>query len=134
MTDTPLSFGTKDASLTGVAVILTNKTARVGGRVTDAAGRPATDYTVVVFSTSADRWYQGSRFFTFTRPKPDGSFAIAGLPPAEYYVAAVDWMQGNEGFGEWQDPKFLNALAPRATRVVLSEGQSISVALRLIVR
>jgi hypothetical protein len=134
VTDTALSFGTKDASLSGVEVILTNKTGRVGGSVTDAAGRPAKDYTVVVFSTSADRWYQGSRFFTFTRPKSDGSFAIAGLPSAEYYVAAVDWMQGSEGFGEWQDPTFLNALAPRATRVVLSEGPSISVALRLIVR
>jgi protocatechuate 3,4-dioxygenase beta subunit len=134
VTDTPLSFGTKEASLSGVEVILTNRAARVGGRVTDAAGRPVTDYTVVVFATSADRWYQGSRFFNFSRPKPDGTFEIAGLPPAEYYVAAVDWMQGREGFGEWQDPKFLNALAPRATRVGLSEGQSMSVVLRLIVR
>jgi hypothetical protein len=134
VTDTPLSFGTKEASLTGVEIVLTNKTGRVGGRVTDAAGRPATDYTVVVFSTSADRWYQGSRFFNFTRPRPDGSFTVAGLPPAEYYVAAVDWMQGNEGFGEWQDPKFLNAIAPRGARVILAEGQSISVTLRLIVR
>jgi carboxypeptidase family protein len=134
VTDTALSFGTKDASLTGVEVILTNKAARVGGSVTDAAGRPATDYTVVVFATAADRWYQGSRFFNFTRPTADGTFTIAGLPPAEYYVAAVDWMQGNDGFGEWQDPTFLNAIASRASRVVLSEGQSMSVALRLIVR
>src|SRR4051794_6110986 len=134
VTDTALSFGTKDASLTNVDVILTNKAARVGGSVIDAAGRPATDYTVVVFATAADRWYQGSRFFSFTKPRADGTFTIAGLPPAEYYVAAVDWMQGNEGYGEWQDPKFLEAIAPRANRVVLGEGQSMSVALRLIVR
>jgi hypothetical protein len=50
------------------------------------------------------------------------------------HVAAVDWMRGNEGFGEWQEPKFLNAMAPRATRVILTEGQSLSIALRLIVR
>jgi hypothetical protein len=78
MKDTPLSFGTKDESLTSVDVILTSKAAGLAGSVTDAAGRPATDYTVLVFSTSADRWYQGSRFFTFTRPKTDGRFAIAG--------------------------------------------------------
>jgi protocatechuate 3,4-dioxygenase beta subunit len=134
VTDTPLAFGMKEASLAGVEIVLTNKTARVSGRVTDASGRPAADYTVVVFSPSADRWYQGSRFFSFTRPKPDGSFAIAGLPQAEYYVAAVDWMQGNEGFGEWQDPKLLNELAPHATRVILAESQSLSVTLKLIVR
>jgi protocatechuate 3,4-dioxygenase beta subunit len=134
VTDTPLSFGTKEASLTGVEIVLTNKAGRVGGGVTDASGRPVTDYTVVVFSTSADRWYQGSRFFNFTKPRSDGSFTVAGLPPAEYYVAAVDWMQGNEGFGEWQDPNFLNAIAPRAARVIFSEGQSVSLTLRLIVR
>ena len=75
-----------------------------------------------------------AQFLNFTRRKPDGTFAIAGLPAAEYYVAAVDRMQGNEGFGEWQDPAFLNAIAPRASWVILSEGQSASVTLRLIVR
>ena len=59
---------------------------------------------------------------------------IGNLPPGEYYVAAVDWMQGTEGFGEWQDPAFLNAIAPRATRVTLTEGQAVSITPRLIVR
>jgi len=50
-----------------------------------------------VFATRADPWYQESRFFTFTRPKVDGTFAVTDLPSGEYYVAAVDWLQGTEG-------------------------------------
>jgi protocatechuate 3,4-dioxygenase beta subunit len=134
ITDEPLSFGTKDESLTDVEVVLTDKSAGVTGNVTDARGRPAPDYTVIVFATHADRWYQGSRFFTFTRPKADGTFAVADLPPGDYYVAAVDRLQGSEGFGEWQDPAFLESIAPRARRLTLADGQLASVALRLIVR
>jgi len=42
--------------------------------------------------------------------------------------------RGTEGFGEWQDPAFLNLLAPRATSVTLAEGQAVSMTPRLIVR
>jgi hypothetical protein len=134
VTDEPLSFGTKDESLQDVEIVLTNTVCGVAGRVTDARGQTVADYTVVVFAINADRWYQGSRFFTFTRPKMDGTFAVADLPPAEYYVAAVDRLQGTEGSGEWQDPAFLESIAPRAMRVTLAEGQMAAVAPRLIVR
>ena len=87
-----------------------------------------------MYSTDPDRWYYGSRFVNFTRPRPDGTFAISGLPPGEYYVAAVDRMRGTEANGEWQDPELLQSLAPRASRVTLSEGQELPVDLRLIVR
>lgn len=123
VTDEPLSFGTKDESLTDIEIVLTNKVSGITGSVTDARGQVVTDYTVIVFAANADRWYQGSRFFTFTRPKADGTFAVTDLPSSEYYVAAVDWLQGTEGFGEWQDPALLKSIAPRATRVTLADGQ-----------
>ena len=134
ITDEPLSFGTKDESLTDVEVVLTDKGAGITGSVADARARPATDYTVIVFATHADRWYQGSRFFTFTRPKADGTFAVTDLPSGEYYVAAVDWLLGTEGFREWQDPAFLKSIAPRATRLTLADGQVAAVTPRLIIR
>jgi hypothetical protein len=134
VTDEPLSFGTKDESLQDVEIVLTNTVCGIAGRVMDARGQTVSDYTVVVFAINADRWYQGSRFFTFTRPKMDGTFAAADLPPADYYVAAVDRLQGTEGSGEWQDPAFLESIAPRATRVTLADGQMAAVAPRLIVR
>jgi hypothetical protein len=120
--------------MTDVEVVLTNSESGVTGRVADARGQAVTDYTVVAFATSADRWYQGSRFLAFTRPKMDGAFEIAGLPPGQYYVAAVDRLQGTAGFGEWQDPAFLESMAPRATRVTVTDGQLTAVAPRLIVR
>jgi protocatechuate 3,4-dioxygenase beta subunit len=134
ITDEPLSFGTKDESLADVEVVLTNSESGVTGRVADARGQVVTDYTVVAFATSADRWYQGSRFLGFTRPKMDGAFEIAGLPPGQYYVAAVDRLQGTAGFGEWQDPVFLESIAPRAARVTVTDGQLTAVTPRLIVR
>ncbi len=134
VTDEPLPFGTKDESLTNVEIVLTNRISGIAGSVIDARGHAVTDYTVIVFATRADRWYQGSRFFTFTRPKVDGTFAVTDLPSGEYYVAAVDWLQGTEGFGEWQDPAFLESIAPRATRVTLADGQVAAVTARLIIR
>jgi len=80
-----------------LTVVLTNRISGIAGSVTDARGHAVTDYTVIVCATRADRWYQGSRFFTFTRPKVDGTFAVTDLPSGEYYVAAVDWLQGTEG-------------------------------------
>jgi hypothetical protein len=131
VTDTPLSFGKAQESLTDVEIVLTNRPARIGGRVTDARGQTAADYTVIVFATDAARWYQGSRFFKLAGPQPDGTFTIGNLPPGEFSVAAVDWIESS---AEWQDPAFLNAIASRATTVTLGEGQSVTVTPRLIVR
>jgi hypothetical protein len=134
VTDEPLSFGTKDESLTDVEIELRNNAAGITGRVTDARSQPVTDYTAVVLATTANRWYQGSRFLAFTRPKKEGTFSVTDLPGGEYYVAAVDRLRGTEGFGEWQDPAFLESIATNATRVTLTEGQLISVTQQLIVR
>jgi hypothetical protein len=134
VTDDVIALGTRQESLTDVEVVLTNRGPSIMGTVTDGQDRPVTDYTVVAFATDEQRWYQRSRFMNFTRPKRDGSFTVAGLAPGEYYVAAVDSLQGAEGWGEWQDPDFLRSIAPSATRVTLGDGQPASVALRLIAR
>ena len=134
VTDEPLSFGRQDESLSDVEIVLTNRAASIGGVVADARGQPAAGCAVIVFATDADRWYQGSRFLTFTRVRSDGTFDVANLPAGDYYAAAVDWMQGNESYGEWQDPAFLTSITPRAARVLLADGQAMSVTPRLIVR
>ena len=104
------------------------------GSVSDHQGGLLTDYTVVAFATDPQRWYQRSRFMNVARPNHDGTFVVSGLSPGEYYVAAVDSLQHAEGWGEWQDPDFLRTIATRATRVTLGEGQSVSLALRVIAR
>jgi hypothetical protein len=134
ITDTPLPFGTKDESLTNVEVVVTNRGAELTGTVSDARSQPTTDYTVIVFATDPRRWYARSRFMTFARPGPDGGFAVRGLPPAEYFVVAVDRMQGTAGSGEWQDPAFLDSMVSRARRTTLTGGQKLAVSLRLVTR
>ena len=134
ITDEPVSLGKPQESLTEVEIVLTTTPARISGRVSDARGEPTTDFTVIGFATDPYRWYQRSRFLNVAQPKDDGTFELAGLPPGEYFVAAVDWMQGNESAGEWQDPVFLQGIEPRATRVTVAEGQLVSLALPLIVR
>jgi protocatechuate 3,4-dioxygenase beta subunit len=130
ITDTPVTFGSKDQSLTDVEIVVTNRAAEVSGSVTDERGRPNADYAVIVFSTNQERWSRESRFLKYTRPSQDGSFVVRGLPPAAYFVAAVDWVQGNE----WQDPTFLQSLTARATRISLSDGQRVLVSPKLIAR
>jgi hypothetical protein len=130
VTDMPLPFGTAAQSLTDLEVVLTDRVSELSGNVTDRRGRPATDYTVTVFATDRDSWTPASRFLTTARPGPHGIFTVTGLPPGEYFVAAVDRMVD----GEWQDPDVLESVIPGAMRVTLTEGQRLSVSPRLIAR
>ena len=134
VTDTPLPFGTNDQSLKDVEILLTNQVTQLDGGVTDAAGRPVTRYHALVFSTDKDRWYEGSRFQTLLTGQRDGTFFWAGLPPGDYYVAAVDWLQADEVTEGWKDPALLESVSRAASRVTLTEGQKSSVSLKLIPR
>jgi hypothetical protein len=134
VTDEALSFGRDDESLSGIEVVLTSRAGSVAGRATDDRGQPAADFAAIVFSTEPEHWYQGSRFLGFSRAAADGSFTVANLPAGNYYVAAVSDVAGNANYGDWQDPDVLAALAPRATRMFLADGQAASVTLRVIVR
>jgi protocatechuate 3,4-dioxygenase beta subunit len=134
VTDTPLPFGTRDESLSDVIVVLTNQVTQLSVVVTDARGAPPADCTVLIFSSSRDRWYPGSRFF---RRSPDGravsNFGFMSLPPGDYYVAAVTGMPVlREGADAWQDPEVLESLTSRATRTTLAEGQKLSLNLRVV--
>jgi carboxypeptidase family protein len=134
VTDTPLMFGRPNQSLDDVEIVVTNRSASVSGTASDLRGQPLTDYTVIVFAVNKERWYRESRLLKYAIAEPDGSFSIRGLPAAEYFVAAVDWMEPTPGFGDWQDPEILEALARRATRVTLKDAQRVQLALKVIPR
>ena len=57
-TDTPLSFGAANQSLTDVEVVLTRRVTEVGGRIADDRGKPVADARVVVFAADSDLWYR----------------------------------------------------------------------------
>lgn len=132
VTDQALVFGTKDQSVNDLQVVLTNRPTAVEGIVSDAQGRPARECLVVAFPTDRElRTYQ-SRYLDRSVCQQDGSFIIRRLPPGQYLLAAIAWRSNDNG--EAQDPQLLEALAPRATRVILLEGQRLLLSLRQLAR
>ena len=129
-----MMFGRPNQSLDDVEIVVTNRASSIAGTVSDAKSQPVADYVVIAFSTDRDRRYRESRFLKYTLAEPDGSFTVRGLPAGDYFVAAVDWMQPSPGFGEWQDPEILDALSRRASRVTLTDGQRVQLALKLVPR
>ena len=67
------------------------------------------------------------------RPAQDGTFRVEGLPPGDYWFAAVDRVD-TANAGEWQNPEFLETLVSRASRIVLAAGETHRTTLRVIRR
>ena len=134
LADTPFDFGL-DGTFSDIEVVVATTGATVMGRVTDDRAAPVADYGVHVFSTFRDRWFTGSRWVKTARPTQDGSFRVDGLPPGDYWVAAIGRIEGTPGGGVLPpDPQLLESLSSRATRITLGEGQSRDLMLRLTPR
>ena len=114
-------------------MVVADSAGTIAGRVTNADGQVPDDFRVVVFSTNRARWFVWSPYVRMTGgPDADDGFSVGSLPPGEYFVAAVDALDGDGDSGEWQNPDFLERLALTATRVTLAERQRLVTSLRLI--
>ena len=132
--DTPFDFGLEGEAFRDVEVVLSNNSASLSGAVTDDTGNPVSDYGVVVFSTDRAQWFRSSSRVTLARPNQTGAYAVDSLPPGDYFVVAVDRIDGTPGAGEWQSPALLDALSSRAIRITVTEGETRTSTLRLIKR
>jgi len=61
------------------------------------------------------------------RPGTDGRFTISGLPPGEYYIAALTEFDN----ADISDAGFLEAIAKAAIKITLAEGEMKSQDLKL---
>jgi hypothetical protein len=113
-------------SVSSVRVVLTSRPSYLRGGLTDEKRQPA-EGTIVVFPEESSRWREGSRGVRSARPDQNGEFSIKGLPPGNYLIAALDYVQD----GQWNDPEFLEGLKARAERVSLAESESKRVDLTL---
>jgi len=113
---------------------LAQEGATISGHVTDSTATPIGRYSVIVFATDRSKWSTASRFLRLARPAEDGSFEVASLPPGEYWVAAVDPVDGTDVSGDWLKPESLEKLSFRARRVTLAERERHMTVLRLIRR
>jgi Carboxypeptidase regulatory-like domain len=127
-----VSFGAAAQTVNGNATVRSPAGGSIAGHVTDAHSTPIDTYTVIVFPTDRKAWSADSRVVKFARPAPDGGFEVAGLPPGEYWVAAVDAIQSNQGVDEWTKPEVLEKLSVRATRVAVADRGRYMTVLRVI--
>jgi hypothetical protein len=61
------------------------------------------------------------------RPNQEGRFSIKGLPPEEYYLIALDYLEA----GEEGDPEQHEKWKTNATRVTLADGEPKTLTLKL---
>ncbi len=103
----------------GVVLTYTDRPSELTGVVQDAAGRPAADYSVMVFAADRAFWTPQSRRIRSARPDQEGKYTLRNLPAGEYLVvAALDVEQD-----EWFDPSFLQRVAPSAIRIAIADGE-----------
>jgi hypothetical protein len=126
ITDTGMEFK-EGQQVGGIDIVLTQRVTDVSGTVQDSRGKPVTDFVVVAFSPDSGKWGYMTRYVRTVRPNQEGRFSLKGLPPDEYYVIALDYLeQGEEG-----DPEQLEKWKGNATRVTLADGEPKSLTLKL---
>lgn len=106
-------------NITDAVVTFTDVTQSVSGALQDPTGRPAPDYTIVVFAADPAYWQPQARRISTARPGTDGRFSIDGLPAGAYRMAAVVDMAEEDAF----DPAFLEQLVPASFAFTLAEGE-----------
>jgi 5-hydroxyisourate hydrolase-like protein (transthyretin family) len=124
--DTPIDMR-GGQRLAGASLVFSDRLTELNGTLTDTQGRPLTEYTVLAFSTDTTLWRPQARQIMTARPDQNGTFQIRGLPPGDYFLAAIDPLQQ----GEWYAPAFLEQQAPDAARLTLSDGATRTQDLRL---
>ena len=111
-----------------VQIVLTKTVTALTGQLVDAKGLPLADGTVVMFSTDSGKWVEDSRYVRAVRPDRQGQWQIKGAPAGEYIVVAVDAVED----GQWFEAEFLNSIRNHGQTVVLADGQSQNLQLKVV--
>jgi len=111
-----------------IDVVFTTKSASVSGSVTDAAGKAADDYTVVIFPAEGESGKRVDfRRRRTARPDQQGRFLAEHLPPGDYLAAAVVDVDMQEVF----EPDFVDGLRRIAKPFRLREDETATLQLTL---
>ena len=107
-------------NVSDLAVTFTDRSTELSGKLQDGSGNPVSDLMILVFSTDRAHWApQSRRLRPPTQPGSDGLFRFTGLPPGDYFLAAVTDLEQ----GDWGDPAFMEQVAAAAIRITLGEGE-----------
>ena len=113
--------------VSGVEIVLTRRATTLTGSVQDANGAPIGDYTVVAFAADSAKWGYQTRFVRSARPDQQGGFSIRALPPGDYLVVALEYVETGQEF----DPEQLQRWKSLGVPVTLAEGEAKTVTLKL---
>ncbi len=117
--DFPLDIN-PNQDIESAVLSFSNRTQELSGTIQDAAGRPTSDFTIIVFPSDKRYWLPQSRRITSARPATDGRFSLRGLPAGDYRLTAVTDVEP----GEWYDPAFLAQLLNVSIPIALAEGET----------
>jgi hypothetical protein len=129
--DTPFDFGFAAREFNDVDIVVSQASATITGFAESAASERVGAYTVLLFSTEAEKWHSGSQSIRLEHSSQNGGFRVAGLPPGSYYALALNDGVEVVANGDWQDPATLERLRPLATRITVGDGETRTIALRL---
>jgi protocatechuate 3,4-dioxygenase beta subunit len=115
------------ADVANALLSFVDKNQTLKGTISDATGRPTSDYTIIVFAADKTFWTPSSRRITSARPGTDGSYSMRGLPAGDYRITAVVDVEQ----GEWFDPAFLEQLMSASIPVSIAEGETKTQDVRL---
>jgi hypothetical protein len=119
LADDPLEVGDRDIS--DIVIAFTDRANQITGTVINERGQPDASAEVVLFPADGQAWRKSipnTRRIRGARTSPTGVYEFSGLQVGEYFVIAVN---GTSSMN-LQDPKFLEALIPMATRVIVTDG------------
>lgn len=121
-------FDVSASAISDVVVELTSKPSVVSGRIVGEDNAPIAGAGSIVFSEDRKRWQLVlTRAIQSARTKADGAFSFAGLPPGNYYVAAVPSLVD----GEWAEPANLERLRATAAAFKLGDGEAVTLTVTL---
>ena len=123
--DFPIEFA-GDHDITGAVLTLADRPSELSGSLTDSAGKPVLNYSVVAFATDSRFWRRNSRRIRKVELNHEGRFAFESLPPGSYQLAVVD-----PEVESLDDPEFLRALARTSIQVTMLEGNKTTQNLRV---
>ena len=106
-------------------VVVSAKSARVSGSVTNEKGEPVGSASVVLFAPKAPP----ARRMKMAPVDQQGQFSLSGIAPGDYYLAALDETES----GVFWDPEFLVKHDKLIEKISLRESATESKTLKLIV-
>jgi hypothetical protein len=127
ITDEPRIFTSADSGK--LQLVFTAHAPGIEGVVTDDAGKPVQEYTVLAFGDDPATWQPGSSMIRLTRPMKGGKFHLRGLREGRYRVVAVPSEFSVNPV--MPDLQLLEHLSKFATPVVLNAGETRPLELRL---